>query len=313
MRSALVTGAAGFLGRYIVGEFVARGWRVTGIDRAGMTHDQARRLGLAGLRIMQLPAPDLPELLEVLEPEVIVHAAGPASVPASVQSPATDFRAATLPLLSMLEAMRISAAHARLIFLSSAAVYGNPAQLPVREDQPADPISPYGYHKLACESLLTEYRRIYNVPSCSMRIFSAYGPGLRRQVLWDIAQKALCQRVIELHGTGDETRDFIHARDVARGIVEAAEHAACEAEAYNLAAGREVRIHDLASRLINAMGRDVEIAYSGSTRPGDPLRWCADVSKIGRLGFAPGIGIEQGIREYAEWLEYQSPRRLVRT
>lgn len=308
----MVTGAGGFLGRYVVREFSSRGWRVTGIDRAGMTQAEARRLGLAGLRVVSLPATDLVELIEVLEPEVIVHAAGPASVPASMAGPAGDFQGATLPLLNVLDAVRVAGSRCGVVFLSSAAVYGNPLRIPICEDDATHPISPYGFHKLACESLLREYHSVYGVRCCAARIFSAYGDGLRRQVLWDICRRLVSERAVELHGTGEETRDFIHASDVARGLAIIAEQAEFAAETYNLAGGREISIRLVAELLSAGMDRSADITFSGRSRPGDPLRWRADVSRIGRLGFHPTMRFEDGAAAYACWAASLNESRWAR-
>ena len=231
-----------------------------------------------------------------------MHAAGPASVPGSVDDPVGDLRNCVLPLLNVLDAVRRARIGARVLFVSSAAVYGNPPRLPVDEDTPPNPISPYGFHKWMGERLLEEYWRVYGVRGCSLRVFSAYGPGLRRQVLWDLAQRMLSGSVVELMGTGEQTRDFVHACDVARGVAVVADHAALEAETYNLATGTETPIADLARQLAAALGRDVRIAFTGCDRPGDPVRWCADIRRLRRLGYAPRIALAAGVVQYARWV-----------
>ncbi|MBI3761283.1 MAG: NAD-dependent epimerase/dehydratase family protein, partial [Chloroflexi bacterium] len=133
----------------------------------------------------------------------------------------------------------------------------------------------------------------------SLRIFSAYGPGLRRQVMWDICRKMLRSDEVELIGTGDETRDFVHARDVGRAVAHLLDRAPFAAEAYNLAAGEETRIRDLADLIARALGRTPRVRFSGATRPGDPLRWQADLSRIKSLGYEPSVRLEDGVAEYA--------------
>jgi UDP-glucose 4-epimerase len=189
----------------------------------------------------------------------------------------------------------------RLIYLSSAAVYGNPEKLPIQETQSFNPISPYGFHKLMSEQLCMEFFKIYNLPTASARIFSAYGPGLRRQVLWDICQKALTQPALKLLGTGEESRDFIHGRDVAKAIYLLAEKAPCQAEVYNLANGVETTIRELAELVLDKIGQPIPLEFDGSIRVGNPVNWQADINRLTQLGFAPEVPLERGINIYAQW------------
>jgi UDP-glucose 4-epimerase len=298
MPTVVVTGAAGFLGSYILRELIARSWRVVGTDRTGSRD----------LRILDLPSPELAPLLQKLRPEVIVHAAGPASVPRSLADPAADFRESMLPLLNVLDAIRQTGLSCRVVYLSSAAVYGNPAGLPVSESHPAAPISPSGYHKWMGEKLIEEYHRVYGLGGCSVRIFSAYGRGLRRQVLWDAAWKILRGPVAELIGTGRESRDFVHASDVARGIAAVVEHGAFESEVYNLGSGRETSIAELAHLLAGALGRQANFTFSGSARTGDPARWYADITRLSRLGYEPQVDLRDGVADFAAWVVEQTKR-----
>jgi UDP-glucose 4-epimerase len=218
-----------------------------------------------------------------------------------MEQPAADFRDTTALTFEILDGLRQNAPGCRFVLLSSAAVYGNPAALPVSEEDSIQPLSPYGYHKRQCELLCEEFSRIYGLKTASVRIFSAYGPGLRRQVVWDICQKILGTRELKLHGTGSESRDFIHAADVARALSTIVEHADCEGEIYNLASGREVTIAELAGLLLEQLDGAITPAFDGKVRAGDPCNWRADVSRLAALGFTPEIPLEQGVREVAAW------------
>ncbi len=301
MRTAMVTGAQGFLGQYIAAELLAAGWNVVGLDRTAPSHEQVSRLRLPESHIIDLRSGPLESLLSEKAPSLLVHAAGNPSVADSMADPSVDFESSVLVLFRVLNAVRRCSPDCRVVFLSSAAIYGNPEQQPIREDVPPRPISPYAFHKLLCETLTEEFHVLYGTLTCSVRIFSAYGCGLRRQVLWDICQKALRSQSFELSGTGDETRDFIDARDVAQAVRIVSERAAFAAEAYNLASGQETRIADLARAVVEALGTRREFRFSGIPRAGDPLRWCADVTRMSTLGYRPQIPLEQGIREYVQW------------
>jgi UDP-glucose 4-epimerase len=296
----VITGATGFIGTYLAHYFSEQGWSVIGVDRTPANKDLL--VNLSSFCCLKLPDPAFSVLLKDNSPQVCIHCAGTASVSQSIIDVSSDFYSNTALTFEVLNTVHLSAPQCRLIFLSSAAVYGNPPDLPVSEDAPLCPISPYGYHKLLCEKLAEEFYTVYHVPTCVARIFSAYGPGLRRQVLWDICQKALNSDRVELLGTGDETRDFVHVQDVARGIALIASRAAFRAEVYNLATGKETRIRDLAEILIAALGRDVEVEFTGALRAGDPLRWCADISRLAKLGYRPQTPVAIGAADYARWV-----------
>lgn len=303
-KTVFITGMAGFLGRYIADHFARSGWRVGGVDY--LAAENAPQGNGMIYRQMKLPAPELAGFIRDLAPDVCVHCAGRASVPLSMEDPASDFRDNTVLTFEMLDALRINAPQCRFILLSSAAVYGNPAVLPISENQHVAPLSPYGFHKRQCELLCQEFARIYRLPALSVRIFSAYGAGLRRQVIWDICERLIKTGALSLKGTGRESRDFIHANDIARAIVLLSEKAPASGEIYNLATGHETTISGLAESLIRILGLKVNAAFDGSVRPGDPLNWQADITKISALGFVPSISLEQGLSQFATWCRAES-------
>ncbi len=299
MKTVFITGIAGFLGRHICRHFAELGWRVAGVDHLAPENVQ---LG-PGIRYaqMKLPAPELAAFVRELQPEATIHCAGRASVPLSLEDPAADFHANTLLTFELLDLLRKEAPRSRFVLLSSAAVYGNPATLPVTEAHPVAPLSPYGFHKHQCELLCREFAEVFGLSTFAVRIFSAYGPGLRRQVIWDICSRLLSEKSLRLHGTGDESRDFIHAADVARGIAALVENADARGECYNLAAGEETTIRDLATRLGCILGVSTPFEFSGETRAGDPLNWRADIARAAALGFRPAVPLEQGLTQVATW------------
>jgi UDP-glucose 4-epimerase len=281
----LVTGAYGFLGRAISTELERSGHVVA---RAGRPHVELRSAQFA-------------ELLADADPETVVHCAGPASVALSVNDPAADFDGSAGVLADLLALLARRPLPPRIAVLSSAAVYGDPDTLPVAETAPTRPVSPYGFHRVACEVLLNEYRELQGGDAVSLRVFSAYGEGLRRQVLWDICSRALTEVAVELQGTGDESRDFIHASDVSRAVTRILQEPVFPSDALNVATGRETTISDLAHILLDALGNPAVVRFTGVPRPGDPARWCADVDLLRKLDFDPIVPIEEGARAYAAW------------
>jgi UDP-glucose 4-epimerase len=303
MKTILITGAEGFIGRYAARHFTERGFKVVGVDNAAAEHAALPWGG--NYHCMQLPDSTFPSLLRTHKPWACIHCAGSSSVPASVLDPAGDFRANTLLTFEVLEAVRQHAPACRFLLLSSASVYGNPQVLPVQEGYPPGPISPYGFHKLQAEQACREYALVYGLAAASARIFSAYGPGLRRQVLWDITRKALTEPDVLLQGTGGESRDFIHAKDIARGLDTLLEHAPMSGEAYNLASGRETRIADLALLIVDELGGAAKVVFTGELPSGTPKNWMADMSMLSDMGFSPEISMEDGVREFVAWARHE--------
>ncbi len=298
-KTLLVTGIAGFIGRYVARHFAERGWSIVGTDNS--PPENAPIANLAAYRRLQLPDPELSSILQEYAPQVCIHCAGRASVGLSVTDPTADFYSNTLLTLEMLDALRRHAPNCRFIFLSSAAVYGNPQSLPIGEEQPTSPLSPYGFHKLQGEQLCLEFAKIYGLPTASARIFSAYGPGIRRQVMWDICHKAIFQSSVNLQGTGRESRDFIHALDIARALLSIAETAPMTGEAYNLATGEEVTISQLASQILTTLEYPDSPQFDGIVPVGNPLNWQADISKLRSLGFSPTVTLDRGVKTFANW------------
>jgi UDP-glucose 4-epimerase len=297
MTRLLITGAGGFLGRYLIEEANAQQFQVIGVDRI----PRPRELNCQWAEC-SLPSDQFESLVAETKPEVIIHAAGTASVQDSILNPFDDFKQNVFVFAHVLETVRKCAPQSRVVLISSAAVYGNPQKMPVAESAATQPLSPYGYHKLLCELMGLQYAQIYGLKFAAARVFSAYGEGLRKQVLWDICQKMLGGGIVELAGTGDETRDFIHARDVAKGLFTLIAHARFDGDIYNLANGEQVKIRDLAALLSRAMNRSLEIKFSGVNRPGDPLNWQADIRTIRELGFEPSVKFQEGARRYADWV-----------
>jgi UDP-glucose 4-epimerase len=279
----LVTGASGFLGRYLAAALSQSGDEVVGVGRPGI----------------EIPSAEFERVLADRTYDVLVHAAGPASVPDSISSPERD-RAGSLDVLrSVLTAAQALPTPPAILFISSAAVYGEPSGLPVAEDAPLEPVSPYGHHRVACEALLRSAAS-EGLRTSSLRVFSAYGEGLRVRLMWEICRQAMTGAV-HLSGTGEESRDFVHAEDVGQAVTVVAERAPLTGEAYNVATGRETSVAGVARLLIAALGEEIHPSFSGEARAGDPKRWKADISRLSALGYTPKVDLAQGVARYAVW------------
>jgi UDP-glucose 4-epimerase len=295
----LITGVSGFIGRHAARFFNRRGAEVYGVDS---NPEEGTPMGdLAGYARMRLPSEELGNLLGRVRPDLVLHCAGRASVPLSVKDPRTDFFNGPVLTWEVLDAIRLHAPECAFLFLSSAAVYGCPGNLPVAESCTPEPISPYGAHKRQSEMICADFSHLFGLRTASARVFSAYGPGLRRQVVWDLCHKAIAKGRIEAQGTGEESRDFLHVRDLCEGLAVLAERAPMMGEVYNFGSGEETSIRNLAELVVGALHLDCEIAFDGCVPKGTPLNWRADISAVKALGFLPKVGIVDGVRSYAKW------------
>lgn len=298
-QTILVTGAAGFIGNYVCREFFQAGWRVIGTD---CSNEENAPLDSVHQYIqLELPTQHLVKTIAEEQPSVCVHCAGRASVAFSMRQPHKDFLTNTVLTYELLDSIRWHAPKCSFIFLSSAAVYGAPKQNPISESCQPEPISPYGYHKWQSELICQEFAQVHDVKTASMRVFSAYGPGLRRQVIWDLCRKAFSEREVILQGTGIESRDFIHGRDIARAVVAIASEAPMEGESYNVAGGEETTIRDLAKWILNSVGIKKKIQFEGHLPKGTPSQWRADINKLNALGYKSGVAFQDGVKEFVQW------------
>jgi UDP-glucose 4-epimerase len=210
----------------------------------------------------------------------------------SVTDPRTDFFLGPVLTWEILDSVRLNSPNCKLIFLSSAAVYGSPQYLPIDESHSMTPVSPYGYHKWQSELICREFTEMHGMQVASARIFSAYGPGLKRQVVWDLFYHAITRGVINAQGSGTESRDFIHVADVCAALETIFLRAAFNGESYNVSSGEETTISELTGLIRESVAPDCVVNFSGAVPPGTPLNWRADISRLRELGFSPKIKIK---------------------
>ena len=297
MKKLLIIGSKGFIGGH------ANNYFSSGHKAECWGADVISDYSAKNYFIIDSSNSDFNELFESQAFDVCINCSGAASVPDSLQHPLRDFSLNTYNVIKILEAIKRHAPHCRFINLSSAAVYGNPASLPVKESDECIPVSPYGKHKYFAEELCREYHQYFGIESCSLRIFSAYGPGLKKQILWDLCKKSQASKSITLFGTGNETRDFIYVEDIIAAIDIIISKGNFEASVYNVASGKEVSIKELSSELLDQINYKGGLNFSGSERLGDPINWKADISKLKKLGFEPAFSIQRGINKYIQWLK----------
>ena len=300
----LITGAAGFLGTYLSNICFSEGFNVLGISRNVPRNIQVFKNFFAN----DCSIFDYDLLLKEYSPSFIFHLAGSASVPFSVLHPEDDFGSLLPATARLLAAVgRFEGKKPKVVLISSAAIYGNPKQLPISESDAPSPMSPYGVHKLLAEVMLQQYGSLYKFPSAALRVFSAYGPGLRKQLIWDVCVRLLkasseSKTSIEFFGTGNETRDFIHAHDVARAALLVAKSPADGHHCYNIGSGIETTVKSVCQQLSASLSRPCPHSFNHVVRDGDPLFWRCDNTKLAALSFSPAITLDEGLKQTADWV-----------
>jgi UDP-glucose 4-epimerase len=299
---AWITGARGFIGRAL-----ARHLATDGVEVAGVGHGHWPDAAVAGVRCWvnaDIHAASLDLLLSRAGmPDAIFHLAGGSAVGPSFANPLEDFERTVHTTARLLEWVRCHAPDAPVVAVSSAAVYGAGHDGPIPESAPLTPYSPYGHHKAIMESLCRSYGANFGLRTAVVRVFSAYGEGLRKQLPWD-----LCRRLaggglaLTLDGTGLERRDWIHVDDVVRTLVLAAEQLpSADCPVVNCGTGTAHTVAEFARLLVDAWGASCTIEFSGRVRPGDPQSLVADVTRLRALAGLEPRPLADGLAAYASW------------
>lgn len=282
MAKILTTGISGFIGGSFGRYAALLGHEVMGTGRKPQSSED-----WSGLYAPITGSDELRDLIDDFRPDVVINAAGTASVGASVEDPLSDFRGSVQTCADVLDAVRSSEVHPLVVVPSSAAVYGNPASLPVSEDALLQPISPYGFHKVMCELLAREYAECFGLQVLVCRFFSVFGPAQRRLLVWELYQQLSGpEKTAWLSGTGEETRDFLYIDDLNAallGLIEGFQKSDRNHVSVNVAAGAETSVLHLAEMIRDLVAPEKEIRCRGNLRKNDPLRWRADVSRLQTL------------------------------
>ena len=291
----LVIGSKGFIGSHCV-DYFSRNHDVWGCDVV-LDYNTPRYISIDSVDS------DFLGLFQNHKFDVCINCSGAANVPFSLEKPFNDFKLNTLNVFKVLEAIRLHAPECKFITMSSAAVYGNPESLPIVEKQKILPVSPYGFHKVMAEMVCEEYSKFWGVKTCCLRIFSAYGPRLKKQLFWDLYHKIEKQDKPTLWGTGRESRDFIYISDIVRIIELAISHSKFDGEVVNVANGKQITIAEVADTVREIIGTYKLIKFNGEERKGDPINWVADIDIIKSWGYEPSVELKEGVIKYITWIK----------
>jgi UDP-glucose 4-epimerase len=292
----LIIGSAGFIGNHCFHYLKKMEYEIVGADIIPVN-------SIPSQFVLDKENTNFSEIFINNTYDICVNASGAASVPFSLENPMLDFDLNAVNVFKILEAIRLYNPNCFFINISSAAIYGNPEKLPVVESMKPAPLSPYGVHKHFAEQICKEYSFYFNIKTCNLRLFSAYGPGLKKQFFWDLFNKFKNEQIIELYGTGTESRDFIYVDDVAKCLNLVIQNRNSLPDILNVASGVQTTISEAAKIFSKLLNNSKQINFGGQYRIGDPLNWQADIQILKKIGFQPSFSLEQGLFQYILWLK----------
>lgn len=243
---------------------------------------------------------------------VVFHLAASVGNKRSIDDPISDAEINVIGTLRILEAARRHKVR-KVVASSSAGIFGELKTLPIREDHPIEPDTPYGSTKLCSEKLCLAYAKLYALEAICLRYFNVYGPNQRFDAYGNVipifAFQMLRGEPLTVFGDGEQTRDFVNVADVVQANLKAAATRKVSG-AFNIGSGTRISINNLVSLLRGASGFEPTVIY-GSPRPGDVRDSLADISAaIAALGFAPVVEIEDGLAEYMKWASEEASRGM---
>jgi UDP-glucose 4-epimerase len=308
-----VTGGAGFIGSHTVDRLLEGGYQVVVLDNfsTGKRENLARwaqddRLEIVPVNIADGIFAPLAAVAARRGPvERIVHLAAQTAVVHSILNPLDDVR---INYAGTVQVMEYARAHdvKKVVFSSSAAVYGDVDELPVIETASCKPVSPYGIDKLGSEHFLYYYSVVHAVPATALRFFNVYGPRQDPKspysgVISIFADRAMAGKPLTIFGDGEQTRDFVYVGDVARAVVSACLTDAGDRAVMNIGTGSETSINLLAGTLVELCGGASRIGHTGA-RAGEIVRSVAAVERAHEiLGFRAQTSLSDGLRETVAW------------
>lgn len=312
----IVTGGAGFIGSQVVRDLISQGEHVVVLDN----FSTGRRANLAGLPEDQLTIVEA-NVVDGLWPAMapierehgtascIIHLAAQVAVVNSVANPLDDVRHNYATTIHVLEYARHKGVP-RVVFASSAAAYGDVAEMPVREPMAHSPVSPYGINKLGSEMYLRYYAKVFGLKTVSFRFFNVYGP---RQdpanpysgVISLFIKRALDGRDLTIFGDGSQTRDFVYVGDVARALISGSRRDFV-GDVFNVGRGLPTSVLDLAQASIRCCESASDIVHA-APRAGEILHSYADVTAIReQLDFEAKVALDEGLKVTLDWMRSEN-------
>jgi len=306
--NALVTGGAGFIGSHLTAALLANGHTVSVFDNLST----GKQVNLAGLRVNFIKGEltDLEAVKKaVIGHDVVFHLAGMVSVPRSIAEPGLNHQINVTGTFNLFEAARLTGVR-RVVYASSAAVYGAEPTLPAKEDSTVVPMSPYGAAKYIAEIYALAYAAVYpEIEFVGLRYMNVYGPRQDPSSPYSGVLSIFCQAVLNgrtctIFGDGQQTRDFVYVSDIVEANLLAARKPLPQrAVVFNVGCGQQTSLNQIVT-LLSELGPAPLKAIYVDERPGDIRHSVADISFISQsLGFAPKVSLREGLRETLNWFK----------
>jgi UDP-glucose 4-epimerase len=299
----VVTGGAGFIGSNLVVALVTRGDEVAVVDDLSSGY-VSNLVPYPEVEFVEGSILDVDLVERALSgAEVVFHHAASVGNKRSIDDPRSDAMVNVLGTINVLEACRHAGAR-KLVYASSAGIFGELKELPIDESHPLEPDSPYGASKLAAEKECLAYAKLYDLEAIALRYFNVYGPNQRFDAYGNAIPIFVFQmlrgQIITIFGDGEQTRDFVNVRDVVQANLKAADTRGVSG-AFNIGSATRVSINDLVNDLAAELGGDPDVRH-GPPRPGDVRDSLADISAAtASFGFSPSVSLDDGLRDYVEW------------
>ncbi|EGL82035.1 NAD-dependent epimerase/dehydratase [Caldalkalibacillus thermarum TA2.A1] len=301
MKTVLVTGGAGFVGSHVVNHLQGKNYNVVVVDNLSSGQIDNIPDGTA-FYPFDIVSSNLKVVFEKHRPEVVIHLAAQSHVGVSMENRKKDAQVNVMGTINLLDWCKVYKVQ-HVIFSSTAAVYGDQEQLPIKEEAPHNPLSPYALSKLTAEKYIQLYAGLYGFNYTVLRFSNVYGPrqanAAESGVITKFAERLLTNQSPIVYGDGTQTRDFIFVKDVADGIVSVLQNES--GGIFNLSTASETSINEVLSTMYELIGRRIEPTYL-PFRKGDIYRSCLSNSKaVQALGWTPKTSLHAGIKETLQY------------
>ena len=302
-KKVLVTGGAGFIGSNLVKKLISDKNEVVVIDdlSSGFISNISN---IDGVKYINGDIRNRKQVNDAIKGvEVVFHLAASVGNKRSIDFPLIDSQINVLGTLNILEEC-VKEGVRKIVTSSSAGIFGELKTIPIKEDHPIEPDSPYGCSKLCEEKLCLSYSKLYDLEAVCLRYFNVFGPNQRFDAYGNVipifVYKMLHNEPIIVYGDGNQTRDFVHVNDVVQANINSANSIGVS-EAFNIASGNRISINDVIKLITKNYKKEVKIEYANK-RPGDVMHSLADISFArNEINYNPSVDLEKGINDYVNW------------